>query len=195
MRDLEIRGAGNLLGTEQSGAIDAVGFDLYVKMLDEAVEELKQSEFKDEFKELPKSADRSSPTIDTYFEIGIPKDYMPDQADRLSFYTAMFSIIKIEEMDEILEELHDRYGRTPEMVQQLVLAAKLRFYASIALFERIVVKEEKIIIILPKGEREEFYKSKFSVLMQFIMERYSKEIQFKQGKEVMKLELRNKFGP
>ncbi len=193
MRDLEIRGAGNLLGTEQSGAIDAVGFDLYVKMLDEAVEELKQSEFKEEFKDLPKSEDRSAPTIDTYFEIGIPKDYMPDQADRLSFYTAMFSIIKIEEMDEILEELHDRYGRAPEMVQQLVLAAKLRFYASIALLERIVVKEDKVIIILPKGDREEFYKTKFSILMEFIMKKYSRDIQFKQGKEVMKLEMRNKF--
>ncbi|PKL87636.1 MAG: transcription-repair coupling factor [Ignavibacteriae bacterium HGW-Ignavibacteriae-2] len=193
MRDLEIRGAGNLLGTEQSGAINTVGFDMYVKLLDEAVDELRQGEFKNEFKDLPKAADRSSPTIDSYFEIGIPKDYMPDQADRLSFYTALFSIIRIDEIDEITDEMKDRYGKFPEIINRLILAAKLRFNASIALFERIVIKKDQVIIILPKGDREEFYTTKFSVLMKFIMEKYSKEIFFKQGKEAMKLEMRNKF--
>ena len=114
MRDLEIRGAGNLLGTEQSGAINTVGFDLYVKLLDEAVDELRKGEFKSEFKDLPKSEDRSSPTLDTYFEIGINRDYMPDQADRLSFYTLLFSIINIEEIDEIVDEMTDRFGKLPE---------------------------------------------------------------------------------
>lgn len=94
MRDLEIRGAGNLLGTEQSGTIDTVGFDMYVKLLDDAVEELKHEEFQDVFKDLPKSKERTEPKIDTFFEIGIPKNYMPDQSDRLSFYTALFSVFK-----------------------------------------------------------------------------------------------------
>ncbi len=193
MRDLEIRGAGNLLGTEQSGAINTVGFDMYVKLLDEAVEELRQGEFKEEFKDLPKAEDRSSPTIDTYFEIGIPKDYMPDQADRLSFYTSLFSIINISEIDEILEEMQDRYGKIPEVVERLVLAAKLRFFASIALFERIIIKQNKVTIILPKGEREEFYTNQFTQLLQYILEKYSRTIRFIQGKEVMKLEMDNKF--
>lgn len=193
MRDLEIRGAGNLLGTEQSGAINTVGFDMYVKLLDEAVEELRQSEFKEEFKDLPKSEDRSSPTIDTYFEIGIPKDYMPDQADRLSFYTALFSIISINEIDEIIDEMQDRYGKVPDVVERLIAAAKLRFFASIALFERIIIKQNKATIILPKGEREEFYTNQFTKLMQYIMGNYSKDVHFKQGKEVMKLEIQNKF--
>ncbi|MBN1300611.1 MAG: transcription-repair coupling factor [Melioribacteraceae bacterium] len=193
MRDLEIRGAGNLLGTEQSGAIDSVGFDLYVKMLDEAVEELKQSEFKNEFKDLPKAAERSSPIIDTYFEIGIPKNYMPDQADRLSFYTALFSIIKIEEIDEILDEMFDRYGKPPRMVDRLILAAKLRFSASLGLLERIVIKDDLIIIFLPKAEKEEFYKNAFPNLMQYIMRHHSRDIKFKQDKDLMKLEMKNKF--
>jgi transcription-repair coupling factor (superfamily II helicase) len=193
MRDLEIRGAGNLLGTEQSGAIDTVGFDMYVKLLDEAVEELKRSEFKEEFKDLPKSDDRSAPTIDTYFEIGIPQDYMPDQADRLSFYTGLFSIIKIEEIDEIVEEMTDRFGKLPDKVSLLVLAAQIRFFASILLFERIVVTKGRISIILPKGEREEFYTTKFTFLMEYIMNKYARDIRLVQKNEIMKLDMENKF--
>lgn len=193
MRDLEIRGAGNLLGTEQSGAIDSVGFDMYVKMLDEAVDELKHTEFKETFKDLPKPDERSNPVIDSYFELSIPKSYMSDQTDRLSFYTALFSIIKIEEIDEIIEEMTDRYGKFPENVSRLVLAAKLRFYASIALFERIVITDKRITIILPKAERETYYKEKFPVLLQHVMQNYSSKIRFEQKKDSMKFVIKNEF--
>ncbi|MEN8191563.1 MAG: transcription-repair coupling factor [Bacteroidota bacterium] len=193
MRDLEIRGSGNLLGTEQSGAIDSVGFDMYVKLLDESVEELKQSEFKDEFKELPVTIDRSEPTIDTYFELGIPKKYMPDQSDRLSYYTAMFTIVKIEEVDEIKEDMEDRFGKMPRIVELLMMTAILRYYASITLFERIVILRDRISIILPKADRDDFYQNKFSILMQLIMESYSKKVQLQQKKDVMKLEMKNEF--
>ncbi|MDQ7817817.1 MAG: transcription-repair coupling factor [Melioribacteraceae bacterium] len=193
MRDLEIRGAGNLLGTEQSGFIDSVGFELYMKLLDEAVEELKQDEFKDVFKDLPKATDRSEPTIDTYFEIGIPKNYMPDQSDRLSFYTALFSMIKIDEVNEIIEELRDRFGKPPVIVERLISAAILRLHASYALFERIVIHKEKVTIVLPKGDREDFYKNKFAFLLDFINTNHAKEIKFVQNKQVLKLEISRKF--
>ncbi|MBU0472549.1 MAG: transcription-repair coupling factor [Bacteroidetes bacterium] len=193
MRDLEIRGAGNLLGTEQSGTIDTIGFDMYVKLLDEAVNELKQGEFKDEFKDLPKSLERSEPTIDTYFELGIPKPYMPDQSDRLSYYTAMFSIVKIDEIDEIKEDLIDRFGKIPLIIERLVLAATLRYYASITLMERIVILRDKISIILPKADREEFYQNKFHDFMQLIVAKYSRQIHFTQSDKVMKIEMKNTF--
>lgn len=193
MRDLEIRGAGNLLGTEQSGFIDSIGFDMYLKLLDEAVEELKQDEFKEVFKDLPRQQERSEPTIDTFFEIGIPKLFMPDQADRLSFYTALFSMIKIEELDEIKEEMIDRFGKLQPNIERLILAAILRFYASFALFERIIVQNNRIIIILPKNERENFYQNKFVPLLTYINTNYSKEIKFVQVKEILKLEMNNKF--
>ncbi|MCX6169137.1 MAG: transcription-repair coupling factor [Ignavibacteriales bacterium] len=193
MRDLEIRGAGNLLGTEQSGFIDSIGFDMYLKLLDEAVEELKQDEFKEVFKDLPRQVERSEPTIDTFFEIGIPKLFMPDQADRLSFYTALFSMIKIEELDEIKEEMIDRFGKLPPNIERLILAATLRFYASFALLERIIVQYNRIIIILPKNERENFYQNRFVPLLTYINSNYSKEIKFVQVKEVLKLEMNNKF--
>ncbi|MFA3782266.1 transcription-repair coupling factor [Melioribacteraceae bacterium 4301-Me] len=191
MRDLEIRGAGNLLGTEQSGFIDTVGFDMYMKLVDEAVEELKQNEFSEVFKDLPKQQERSQPTIDTYFEIGIPKQYMSDQADRLSFYTAMFSMIKIEEADEIREEMEDRFGKLPVTVERLLAAAILRYYASFALFERIVIQKNKIIIYLPKAEREDFYENKFTSFLSFLNEKYSHKIKFVQNDKNLKLEMDN----
>lgn len=193
MRDLEIRGAGNLLGTEQSGFIDSVGFELYMKLLDEAVEELKQEEFKDVFKDLPKQIERSEPTIDTYFEIGIPQNYMPDQADRLGFYTALFSMLKIEELNEIKEEMEDRFGKIPLIVERLIQTATLRYHASYLQFERIVVQKDKVIIILPKGDREDFYKNKFLLLLEFINGNYSKNVKFIQNKETLKLEIINKY--
>jgi len=193
MRDLEIRGAGNLLGTEQSGFIDSVGFELYIKLVDEAVEELKQNEFQDVFKDLPKSIEKSEPTIDTYFEISIPKSYMPDQSDRLSFYTALFSITKIDEVEEIREEMTDRFGKPPVIVERLILAAILRYYASAALLERVVIQKEKITIVLPKGEREDFYKNKFLHLINLINNNYGKEIKLVQSKEILKLEMKNKY--
>lgn len=193
MRDLEIRGAGNLLGTEQSGTIDTVGFDMYVKLLDEAVNELKQGEFKNEFKDLPKSLERSEPTIDTYFELGIPKPYMPDQSDRLSYYTAMFSITKIDEIDEIKEDLIDRFGKTPLIIERLILAATLRYYASITMMERVVILRDKISVILPKADREEFYQNNFQNFMQLIVTKYAKQIHFTQLNKVMKIEMKNIF--
>ncbi len=192
MRDLEIRGAGNLLGTEQSGSIDTVGFEMYVKLLDEAVAELKESEFKDVFKDLPKHLLRSDPTIDTYFEVGIPKSFMPDQSDRLSFYQALFSMIKLEELSEIKEELEDKFGKFPVIIERLILTAVLRFYTSFVQFERVVITRKKIILILPKGDNEEFYTNKFTSMMEFVVKKYPKEIKFLQVKNVMKLEIDNK---
>ena len=192
MRDLEIRGAGNLLGTEQSGYIDSIGFDMYLKLLDEAVEELKLGEFKDVFKDLPQHKDRSDPIIDTDFEIGIPQSYMPDQSDRLSFYTALFSILKIEEVDEIREEMIDRFGKLPDIVEKLMLAARLRFHASYALFERIIIQKNKIVVILPRAEREDFYKNKFVPVLAFINANYSKDIRFIQQETTLKLEINNR---
>ena len=193
MRDLEIRGAGNLLGTEQSGFINDVGFDLYVKLINEAVEELKYQEFKEVFKDLPKHEERTEPTLDTFFEIGIPQEYMPEQMDRLNFYTALYSVKMLGEIDELREEMKDRFGPVPSIVNRLVSVATLRLYASYALFERIIIQRKNISIILPKGEKEDYYKIKFVELMRFILDRYKNKIKFDQNKNMMKLILVNNF--
>ena len=193
MRDLEIRGAGNLLGTEQTGFINDVGFDLYVKLINEAVDELKYQDFKEVFKSLPKIEERTDPTIDTFFEIGIPVTYMPEQMDRLNFYTALYSVKSLSEIEELKEEMLDRFGILPEVVKRLVLTATLKFYSSFALFERVAVQRKNIFIILPRGEKEDYYKVRFVELMRFIMDHYKDKIKFNQQKEVMKLVIENRF--
>ncbi len=195
MRDLEIRGAGNLLGTEQTGFINDVGFDLYVKLINEAVEELKYQDFKEVFKSLPKIEERTEPTIDTFFDIGIPATYMPEQMDRLNFYTALYSVKSLSEIEELKEEMLDRFGILPEIVKRLVLSATLKFYSSYALFERVAIQRKNIFIILPRGQKEDYYKIRFVELMRFIMDEsaYKDKIKFSQQKEVMKLVVENKF--
>ena len=193
MRDLEIRGAGNLLGKEQTGFINEIGFELYLKMIDQAVEELKYQEFKEIFKTLPKTEERTEPTLDAYFDIGIPETYMPEQTDRLNFYTALYAVKSIEELNELVEEMTDRYGNIPVLVNRLILAAKLRFYASFALFERIIIQRSVTIITLPKGEKEEYYKYNFVEMMRFILEEHKDKIKFEQKKDVMRLVVKNDF--
>jgi transcription-repair coupling factor (superfamily II helicase) len=193
MRDLEIRGAGNLLGTEQTGFIHDVGFDLYVKLINEAVDELKYQDFKEVFKSLPKIEERTDPTIDTFFKIGIPVTYMPEQMDRLNFYTALYSVKSLSEIEELKEEMLDRFGLLPEVVKRLVLTATLKFYSSFALFERVAVQRKNIFIILPRGEKEDYYKIRFVELMRFIMDEYKDKIKFNQQNEVMKLVIENRF--
>jgi transcription-repair coupling factor (superfamily II helicase) len=193
MRDLEIRGAGNLLGTEQTGFINEVGFDLYVKLINQAVEELKYEEFKDVFKNLPKPEERTDPTIDTYFEVGIPQTYIPEQSDRLNFYTALYSVNSLEEIEELKEEMIDRFGSLPDIVKRLIAVAVLKLFASFALFERIAIQKKNILLLLPKGENEDYYKFKFSLLMEFIMNNYRDRVKFNQQKEVMRLIIPNNF--
>ncbi len=193
MRDLEIRGAGNLLGIEQTGFVNDVGFDLFVKLINEAVEELKYEEFKELFQTLPKPKDKTEPTIDTYFEIGIPQTYMPEQSDRLNFYTALYSVASLEEINDLVDEMKDRFGSLPIMVNLLISAATLKFFASHALFERIIIQRKNIFLILPKGEKEDYYKHQFSILMKHIMEKYPDKVKFNQQKETLRLVVANNF--
>lgn len=193
MRDLEIRGAGNLLGIEQTGFVNDIGFDLFVKLINEAIEELKYEEFKELFQTLPKPKEKTEPTIDTYFEIGIPQTYMPEQSDRLNFYTALYSVSSLEEVNELVEEMKDRFGALPMIVSLLISTATLKLHASEAMFERIIIQRKNIFIILPKGEKEDYYKFKFSILMKYIIEKYSDNVKFNQQKETLRLVITNNF--
>ncbi len=194
MRDLEIRGAGNLLGTEQSGFINDVGFDLYVKLINEAVEELKYLEFKEVFKNLPKHEERTEPTIDTFFELGIPETYMPEQADRLNFYTLLYSIKNIGEFEELKEEMTDRFGLLPVLVKRLSGNCTFKILCILCVYlRRIIIQRKNIFLILPRGEKEDYYQVKFVELMRFIMDNYKDRIKFNQQKDVMKLIINNNF--
>nr|MBA3949421.1 DEAD/DEAH box helicase [Acidobacteriota bacterium] len=117
--DLEIRGAGNLLGGEQSGHIDAVGFDMYMKLLEEAVRELKGEEIDD---------DRRA-TINLSIDLKIDESYIPDMNQRLAIYRRMASARDQETLDRLLDEVRDRYGTTPASVLNLAEYGRLRVKA------------------------------------------------------------------
>ena len=119
MRDLEIRGAGNLLGAEQHGHMEAVGYDLYCKMLNEAVKHLKG-----ELEEEPFTT-----TVDVNVDAFIPSSYIPNEYQKLDIYKRIASIENEEEMDDMMEELIDRYGDVPRKVQQLLSIALLKALA------------------------------------------------------------------
>ena len=149
MRDLEIRGAGNLLGAEQHGHMEAVGYDLYCKMLNEAVKHLKG-----EIEVEPYTT-----TVDLNVDAFIPSSYIPNEYQKLDIYKRIASIENEEEMDDMLEELIDRYGDVPRKVQQLLTIAMLKALAHSAyviaveqkgdvfkfvMYEQAKVKVEKI---------------------------------------------------
>ena len=104
-----------------------------------------------------------------------------------------FSIIKVEEIDDIKDDIIDRFGKIPLIIERLILAAILRYYTSITLMERVVILRDRITVILPKADREEFYNLKFQNFMEFIVSKYSQDIHFKQTEKVMKIEMKNKF--
>lgn len=193
MRDLEIRGAGNLLGTEQSGYINEIGFDLFIKLINQAVEELKYQEFKEVFKTFPKPKEKTEATIDTYFEIGIPAEYMPAETERLNFYSSLFSTDSLEDLNDLIDEMKDRFGPLPILLQRLINAAKIRLLASQSLFERIIIQRKNIFLILPQGRNENYYQYRFVQLMRFVMTDYKDKIKFNQQKEKMRLIIQNTF--
>jgi transcription-repair coupling factor (superfamily II helicase) len=161
MRDLDIRGAGNLLGAEQSGFINDLGFDTYHKILDEAVQELKQTRFRDLFeKELSETAKLlvTDCTIETDLEIIIPEDYVANITERLSLYSQLDNI-KEEELNAFIAGITDRFGPLPDTVGELIDSVKLRWAAEKLGFERVSLKNEKMRCYCMPSDNEAYYRS------------------------------------
>ena len=143
MRDLDIRGAGNLLGGEQSGFMAEIGFEMYQKILEEAVRELKRTSFKELFKdEITKQDDYVNDcTIDTDLEILLPDSYVESITERLSLYTRLNSCENEEELEAFHTELMDRFGPIPEQVEDLFTTVRCRWAAVKLGFEKMSLKE------------------------------------------------------
>ena len=146
MRDLDIRGAGNLLGGEQSGFMLEIGFEMYQKILAEAVRELKRSDFKELFQEeISKQDDYVQDcTIDTDLEIMIPDIYVESIGERLSLYTRLDQSENDEELDLLHGEMVDRFGPMPKSVEDLFTTVKCRRIAIALGFEKLTLKDETV---------------------------------------------------
>ena len=143
MKDLEIRGAGNLLGVEQSGYIAAVGFDLYCRLLAEAVEELRQERAAGEMERMPQS---SIPTIALPLAAYIPEEYISALNTRLVFYQRLAAAKLTKEIDDIAMEMIDRFGPIPQPVKDLMYVVEIKQFATAAMVESISMEDRQIVL-------------------------------------------------
>ncbi len=169
MKDLEIRGAGDLLGGEQSGFINDIGFDTYQKILNEAIEELKETEFSDLYKDdgKPKKYVKDI-TIDTDFELLFPDDYINNITERLNLYTKLNTIKTEEELSKFETEIIDRFGELPTQVSDLLDSVKLKWIATKMGIVKLIMKQGKMIGYFIQDQQSGFYQSDdFSKVLQF----------------------------
>ncbi len=171
MRDLDIRGAGNLLGAEQSGFISDLGFEMYQKILDEAVQELKQTEFRDLFEtdisEIAKIIAQDC-IIETDLEILIPEDYVSNVSERLNLYTTLDNYKKEEELTEFRDSLEDRFGPVPSQVMELIDSVRLRWDAQQLGIEKLRLKGGKMRGFFLSENNERFFRSEiFGSILQY----------------------------
>ena len=173
MRDLDIRGAGNLLGGEQSGFINDIGFETYQKILNEAIDELKQEHFRDLYDEEIKRTESyvKETTLETDFEILIPDEYVSSITERIALYKELDDINSEEGIATFSGNLIDRFGEIPPPTLALIETMRLRWMAREIGFEKLVLKSGKMIGYFITKEDSPFFQSdKFSHVLEFIKE-------------------------
>ena len=158
LRDLDIRGAGNLLGAEQSGFINDIGFETYHKILDEAILELKETEFKDIFEnELRDKKFVGECVLESDLEILIPDEYVESSAERISLYTELNHIQNEEGLQRFAENITDRFGKIPSQTKDLLDTVRLRWLARDLGFEKILLKNGMMTAHLVTNQESAYY--------------------------------------
>lgn len=170
MKDLDIRGAGNLLGAEQSGFISEIGFDMYQKILNEAIQELKETEFKDMYQELQEAFVQDC-QIETDLEILIPDDYVSNIAERINLYKELDNLESEDELGRFAEKLIDRFGEIPKSTQEMIQAIRLRWLAKKIGLEKVVLKQKKMICYFVSNQESPYYQSPiFTKVLQYVQQ-------------------------
>ena len=185
MRDLDIRGAGNLLGGEQSGFISDLGFEMYHKILDEAVQELKETEFSSLFAQDLQASLKDvvqDCSIETDLELLFPETYISNISERLSLYAKLDNIKDEKELSAFGEALVDRFGPLPEQVKELIETVRLRWKAERLGFEKLTIKNDTMRCYFVSPENETYYKSEtFGQILGFVQQ-HSKTCKMKEQK-------------
>ena len=173
MKDLEIRGAGDLLGGEQSGFINEIGFETYQKIMNEAIEELKENEFKDlyESEDQPEKEYVKDLQIDTDFELLFPDEYINNISERLNLYNELSLIKTDEELKAYEIKLIDRFGPLPKPALSLLSSIKIKWIASQMGIEKLVMKQGKMIGYFVSDQQSDYYTSpQFNKVLQFVQQ-------------------------
>ncbi|MFY7828910.1 MAG: transcription-repair coupling factor [Flectobacillus sp.] len=162
MRDLDIRGAGNLLGAEQSGFINDLGYEMYHKILDEAVQELKENEFRALFEQdLAESTNKLKVDcqIETDMQVLIPENYVTSISERLSLYTQLDDMKSEEELQNFQRAINDRFGPIPPEVKDMIEIVRVRWKAEVLGIEKIMLKNNNLRCFFVSSQNERYYKS------------------------------------
>ncbi len=194
LQDLDIRGAGNLLGSEQSGFIADIGFETYNRILEEAMQELKENEFKDLY---TKEKEVQPPVtgqkflrdcqIDTDLELLFPDFYISNVSERIRLYRELDNIETEEKLKEFEAHLVDRFGPLPQPSQELLKVVRLRRLSMTLGFEKLVLKNKKLLIYFISDQTSAYYKSPvFSKILAFV-QKQPKRFQMKEGNNKLTL--------
>lgn len=162
MKDLEIRGAGDLLGGEQSGFINEIGFETYQKILSEAIEELKENEFKELYEEVEGQQEKvyvKDTQLDTDFELLYPDDYINNITERLNLYTQLNEVQDEEGLRNYELKLVDRFGELPYQATDLLNSVRIKWIANSIGLERVILKKGKFLGYFIADQQSEFYQS------------------------------------
>jgi transcription-repair coupling factor (superfamily II helicase) len=169
MRDLDIRGAGNLLGAEQSGFITDIGYEMYQRILDEAVQELKETEFKELFADQPQRPAVTDCQIDTDLEILLPDTYVNSIAERLALYRELDDISREADLQRFEAKVRDRFGPLPDSAQQLLHTMRLRWLAQAIGFERLFLKQGRLSCHFVADPQSSYYQGEaFTHVLQYV---------------------------
>ncbi len=171
MRDLDIRGAGNILGGEQSGFISDIGFEMYHKILDEAILELKETEFNELYKEEMQKEYVRDCQIETDMAILITDDYITSITERLSLYKELDNIQEEVELQRFRLRLIDRFGPVPPQTEELINTLRLRWIARELGFEKIIMKNERLTGYFITNQESAYYQSEtFTRILRFVQQ-------------------------
>src|SRR5690606_37475987 len=169
MRDLDIRGSGNLLGAEQSGFIAEIGFEMYNKILDEAVQELKDDEFGDLFADDSNRKYVSFTQIDTDLEVLIPDEYVTNISERYNLYNDIAKLKDEQELQAFEQQLTDRFGPIPALVFELFNTLRLQWLGKEIGFEKISFKKDTLKGFFVSNAKSAYYQSdQFGKVLAFV---------------------------